>query len=98
MIKPSEKQKAFKDFKLNADNTIKFLGGSIRTPRETNVFNLECIFSLDKAVNDRDITTLTVAILNNKRRLYVIQTFDDTTESGKAMIKAITDIKKEREK
>ncbi len=96
MIKPSEKLKAMMDFE-SKDNTIKYLGASTRNPREVNVFKLECIVSVDEAVNERDITFLTVGFVNNKRRLYIIQTFDDTTVIGKEMIKAITDTKKERE-
>jgi len=95
MIKPTKMQEAFFNFKPN-ENTIKI--ASIRTPEKyPNVFNLECVVSVDEAPNDRDITFLTIGFVNNKRELYIIQTFDDTTESGKSMIKAITEMKKEHE-
>lgn len=96
MIELSKKQKAFMDFELKVDNTLKLYGSTRTSRREANVFKLECLVGVDEAPNERDITVLTVAFVNDKKEMYVIQTFDDTTEIGKKMINAITEMRKLR--
>lgn len=94
-MKPSEKYKDLMDtLEFNAYSSL----FKVRTPRkEDEVFKLECIVGVDKAVNEKDITALSVGFVNSKKELYIIRTFDDTTEIGKKMIKEITDMNKERE-
>jgi len=92
MRKPTDKQKAFMNFdELKLDNTYKFL--TVRSPkREANVFKLECLVGVDEAPNG-DVTALSIAFVNSKKEIYVIQTIDDTTEIGKKMIKEITEMR-----